>query len=212
MLHPFTPYVTEELWGHLKRAAQAHPGLYAPQGGWEDALIIARWPQAAPLESWEEQKMADFSLVMDVVRAIRNIRAEKKVQPGKRISATLVAGDRLNILQAQASSIIALAYLDPVTIKLVGKLDKKPREGTASMIVSGVEIFLPLADLVDIDQERARLQIELADIQKEIERLKQLLGSDFARRAPVPVVEKERQKLVTYQDTAQKLREQLKGL
>jgi valyl-tRNA synthetase len=80
------------------------------------------------------------------------------------------------------------------------------------MVVSGVEIFLPLADLVDINLERARLQKELADTQKEIERLQQLLGSDFARRAPAPVVEKERQKLAAYQDTAQKLGEQVKGL
>jgi valyl-tRNA synthetase len=212
MLHPFTPYVTEELWGHLKRAAQAHPGFYAPQGGWEDALIIARWPEASILEGWEDQKIAEFSLVMDVVRAIRNLRSEKKVQPGKRISATLVAGDRLKILQAQVNSITTLAYLDPVTIMLVDKLDEKPREGTVSMVVSGVEIFLPLADLVDINLERTRLQKELADTQKEIERLQQLLGSDFARRAPAPVVEKERQKLAAYQDTAQKLGEQVKGL
>ena len=212
MLHPFTPFVTEELWGHLKRAAQAHPGFYTPQGGWEDALIIARWPEPAPAEGWEEQKISDFALVMDVVRAIRNTRAEKKVQPGKRISATLVAGDRLNILQAQLTSITALAYLDPATVKLVEKLDDKPREGAVSMVVSGVEIFLPLADLVDVDLERVRMQKELADIQKEIERLQQLLGSDFARRAPAPVVEKERLKLATYQDTAKKLKEQVKGL
>ena len=156
--------------------------------------------------------MADFSLVMDVVRAIRNIRAGKKVQPGKRISATIVAGDRLPILQTQVNSIIALAYLDPTSTKLVDRLEEKPGEGTASLVVSGVEIYLPLADLVDVGAERTRLQKEMVELQKEIARLTQLLASDFTKRAPAPIVDRERQKLTTYLDTVQKLQEQIKSL
>ena len=71
MLHPFTPFVTEELWGHLKRACQAKKGLYTPRAGWEEALIIAHWPEERPLEGWEDQKVTDFALVQEVVRATK---------------------------------------------------------------------------------------------------------------------------------------------
>ena len=87
LLHPFTPFVTEELWGHLKQAAQAYSDRLSPEGGWEDALIVARWPEPRPEEGWEAEKLADFSLFMELVRSIRNMRAEKKVTPGKKDSS-----------------------------------------------------------------------------------------------------------------------------
>ena len=212
MLHPFTPFVTEELWGLLKRAAQAQSNLFAPQDGWEDALIVAHWPEPRQPEGWEEQKTADFNLVMDIVRAIRNVRSEKKLQPNKRIHATIVAGAALNVLQDQYRSIAALASLDPQGFKLVESLPQRPGEGTASLVVSGVEIFLPMADLVDMDTERARLQKELNEVQSQIERLEKLLNSDFANKAPAAVVEKERQKLATFQETAGKILNQVNSL
>jgi valyl-tRNA synthetase len=212
MLHPFTPFVTEELWGHLKKAAQAHPDLFTPNGGWEEALIVAHWPEPCQPEGWEEQKTADFNLVIDIVRAIRNLRSEKKLQPNKRIHATIVARTALHVLQDQYRSIAALACLDPQGFILVDNLPKKPREGTASLVVSGVEIFLPLADLVDVETERARLQKELSEVQSQIERLEKLLNSDFAQKAPVAVVEKERQKLATYLETSRKIANQVSTL
>jgi len=78
--------------------------------------------------------------------------------------------------------------------------------------VAGVEIYLPLADLVDLEAERARLQNELAEAEKQIERLRGLLASPFAEKAPPAVVEKERQKLATFEETAGRLREQLENL
>jgi valyl-tRNA synthetase len=212
MLHPFTPFVTEELWRHLKTAAQAHSDLFTPDGGWEEALIVAHWPEPRQPEGWEEQKTASFNLVMEIVRAIRNLRSEKKLQPNKHIHATIVTGTALNVLQDQYRSIAALASLDLQGFKLVDKLPQKPTEGTASLVVSGVEIFLPLADLVDVETERARLQKELMDVQSQIERLERLLNSDFAQRAPAAVVEKERQKLVTCLETSQKIANQVNSL
>ncbi|HSV85391.1 MAG TPA: valine--tRNA ligase [Levilinea sp.] len=210
LLHPFTPFVTEELWGHLKAAAQAHSARLAPAGGWEEALIIARWPNAQPDEGWESGKIAAFTLVQDVVRAIRNIRTEKKVTPGKKLPAILAAGERLPILEGQRGTIAALAHLDPDALELVERLGEKPH-GAAATVVSGVEIYLPLADQVDLDAERARLQQDLLDAVAQIARLEQLLASDFAERAPAAVVDKERQKLATFHETAARLREQLDG-
>ena len=211
LLHPFTPFVTEELWGRLKQAAQNHSTHFQPKNGWEDALIIARWPESHPEEGWEAQKVADFSLVMEVVRAIRNLRAEKKVTPGRLIPATIVAGAQLDALNAQQRSIIALAHLVPSGLRLVESLPEKP-QGQVSQVVASVEIYLPLADLVDPQAERARLNKELHEVEQQIDRLQSLLGGPFAHKAPAPVVEKERQKLKTYQETAAKLRIQLEGV
>jgi valyl-tRNA synthetase len=210
LLHPFTPFVTEELWSHLKQAAEAHSPRLAPHGGWEDALMIARWPLAQPEEGWEAEKMTAFALVQDVVRIIRNMRTEKKVTPGKKIPAIIAAGDRLGILEGQRGTIAALAHLDPEALQLSARLAEKP-PGAASAVVSGVEIYLPLADLVDPEAERARLQKDLIEIEGQIERLEKLLSSNFAEKAPAAVVDKERQKLAAYYETAARLREQMVG-
>ncbi len=211
LLHPFTPFVTEELWGHLKRAAQEKGSAFSPKCGWEEALIIARWPEAQPTEGWEEEKIADFNLIQEVIRAIRNLRTEKKVTPGKRIPATIVAGEKLAVFQQQSAAIAALAYLQPDHLALLADLPQKP-ENQIALVVAGVEIYLPLADLVDVEAERARLQTELAEAEKQIERLRGLLASPFAEKAPPAVVEKERQKLVTFEETAACLREQIQNL
>ncbi len=211
LLHPFTPFVTEELWGHLRAAAQQH-GLRPFTGQeWPEALIIAAWPEGQPEEGWEAQKIAEFSLVQEIIRSIRNLRAERKVTPGRRIGAIIAAGERLPVLQEQARTIAALAFLDPQQFTLSAALSEPP-QGAASLVVSSVEVYLPLAGMVDTSAERARLQGEMHDIQTQVTRLESLLGSSFAQKAPASVVNKERQKLATYQDTLSKLKTQLDSL
>ncbi len=211
LLHPFTPFVTEELWGHLKAALTEYPELYAPAEGWAEALMVARFPEPRPVEGWEDQKVADFNTIQEIVRAIRNLRADKKVTPGKRIPAILAAGDKLEVLQGQARVLSSLAYLDPAALTIVDTLAEKP-QGAVGMVVGGIEVYLPLAGLVDIESERARLEKELAEVQAQIERLENLLKSDFARRAPPTLVEKERQRLAGFLETANKLKDQIKSL
>jgi valyl-tRNA synthetase len=211
LLHPFTPFVTEEIWGHLKRTLQERSGLYTPGEGWAEALMVACFPEPRPLEGWEQQSVADFTLIQEAVRAIRNLRVEKKIAPGKRIPIFIAAGEKLPVFQAQAASLVALAFIDPAGLSLVDTLPEKP-QGAVGLVVSGVEIYLPLASLVDADAERARMQKELAEVQNQIERIEKLLASDFAKRAPAALVEKERQKLAGFQETAGKLGEQLQNL
>ncbi len=211
LLHPFTPFVTEELWGHLKRAAQAHSAELAPKEGWAEALIVARYPSPRRAEGWETRKVADFKLVQGVVRAIRNVRAEKQVKPGQRIPATIVAGEHLETMRQQAASIAALARLDEAQLKIVASLAEKP-EGSIPLVAGSVEIFIPLSGLVDVAEERARLKKKLAQAESQIQRIEKLLGSPFAQKAPAHVVGKEREKLAEFQKSAEKMRTQLEAL
>ena len=212
LLHPFTPFVTEELWGHLKRSAENHAQSLAPKTGWEDALIIASWPEAGEFEGWEKEKITEFSRIQEVVRGIRNLRAEKKVEPGKRIPATLVGSpDLLDALKIQKNMISMLCKLDESQLNFSSKTPENASE-QVSMVVSGIEVYLPLADLVDKSAELERLNKELQENLSQIERLEKLLNSPFAQKAPVQVVENERQKLATFSETSLKLKEQIKSL
>ena len=149
LLHPFTPFVTEEIWGHLK-AAGAGLADATPDGGWEEALMLAHWPKAQASEGWEDGKIADFNRVQEVVRAIRNARTEKKVTPGKKIAATIVAGENKAVLESQKKTLTALAFLDESQLTLTDAVKSAP-EGALALLVAGVEIYLPLAGMVDMD-------------------------------------------------------------
>ena len=208
LLHPFTPFVTEELWGHLKAASLDASEAFTPAGGWEEALIVAHWPETSEEQLGESAIIADFSLVMDVVRSIRNVRMEQKIAPSRKIAATILGGDKARILREQADTLRALAGLDADNLQICDTLLEKP-QGQTGLVISGIEIYLPMTGIVDVAGELARLNKELIDAQAQIDRLEALLGSTFAQRAPAPVVEKERQKLAAFHETAAKLREQL---
>ncbi len=208
LLHPITPFVTEELWGHLRGALLASP-LAELAKDWPAVLIIASWPEPRPEEDWEAAKVADFALIQDTIRSIRNLRAEKKVSPAKRIPATIAGGVKTALLKEQAGVIAALAGLDQSLLSILESLPAKP-ENSIALVAGPVEIYIPLSGMVDLDEERNRLQKELAESQVQIDRLEKLLGSDFANKAPALVVQKERERLAAFEETAAKLKTQLK--
>ena len=207
LLHPFTPFVTEELWGHLRRAVQDSP-LKELEKDWPEALIIASWPEPRELEGWEESKMADFVLIQEIVRSIRNLRAEKNVAPGKRIPAMFAAGDKTDLLKEQSKVIASLAGLDSSQLSILSSLKEKPAD-SAVLVVGSVEIYLPQAGMVDLASEKSRLERDLKEAESHIQRLEKLLSSDFANKAPAAVVAKEREKLAGYKETAEKIKAQL---
>ena len=218
LLHPFTPFVTEELWGHLKQAISGHHGLsgrnLTPDSEvdrWEDALIVARWPEPTEEEAWESQVISEFSLVMDLIRGIRNLRAEKNVPPGKLIPANLVASGRFfQILQSQLKTIAALAYLDESHLTLTSELSS-PLSGSISLVVGPLEVYLPQGGILDLEGERTRMEKELSEAEAQIDRLEKLLASPFAQKAPAVVVDKERDRLDGFKEVAEKLRRQLQS-
>jgi valyl-tRNA synthetase len=170
-------------------------------------LIVAPWPQPRDPENWEAEKVADFTLIQEIVRDIRNLRAEKDVKPGKRIAASFAAGDKAAMLLEQKSVLASLASLDLEKVDIREALPKP--ENSDTDVVGPVEIYLSLSGLVDSAEERARLEKDLAETESQIARLETLLGSDFASKAPAAVVNKEREKLAAYKETADKIKAQL---
>jgi valyl-tRNA synthetase len=213
LLHPFTPFVTEEIWGRLKSAngELKQPIISQHATEWEPALIVARWPEPTPENPWENKAITDFTLIMDLVRSIRNLRSEKNVDPKLKIPATLVGGSNTSMLQHQSTTIAVLARLDPQKITITESLDGKP-EGHIALVVGPVEAYLPLAELVDPTEQRARLKKEYEIAASQADRLEKLLASPFAEKAPDNVVEKERQKLADYQEKLEKIDTQLETL
>jgi valyl-tRNA synthetase len=208
LLHPFTPFVTEELWGHLRRGLSASPLAWLV-ADWPEALMIAPWPEPRPGQGWEAAKLADFALIQELVRSIRNLRAENNVKANKRIPATLVAGARTALLREQADLIASLAQLEAGNLVILPALASRLQDCIVG-VVADVEVYLPLAGLVDLAEERTRLEKELEQTLSQIQRLEGLLGSDFARKAPAAVVAKERDRLDGLKQTAEKIRAQLK--
>ena len=208
LLHPFTPFVTEEIWGHLRTALRESPlaELYKSQ---PEALIVAKWPDVRQAEGWEAEKTADFELIQEIVRSIRNLRAEKSVAPSKKIAAFISAGAKADLLNEQSKVIASLAGLDHSQFTIHSSLSNKPAD-SAVLVVGSVEIYLPLAGMVDLASEKSRLEKELKEAESHIQRLENLLNGDFAQKAPPTLVQKERDKLAAYKDTAEKIKAQLK--
>jgi valyl-tRNA synthetase len=214
LLHPYMPFLTEELWQHL----HGWPSQNADIATNEQSIMKAEWP--TPGETDEEAER-DFSLLMDIVQGIRNARAEavrdapeqvKKEMVGRRIEALIAGGQRTSILKAEADTIALLARLDPQKLTIEERIEERPEQAT-TLVIGGAEVILPLAGLVDLDAERKRLQSEADATQAEIERTEaRLSNEEFVSKAPAQVVQRERDKLAAAHERLQKLRERLQTL
>jgi valyl-tRNA synthetase len=210
LLHPYIPFITEEIWGNLKKSV-LDSSLSSLATSWADGLIISSWPAPRQEEVWEKECIADFNLLQDTIRAIRNIRAEKNVKPGKLIPALLAASEKTEILRQQKKLIASLAQIDPNQFDIYGSLPAK-QENQVSIAIGPVEVYIPLEGLVDTSEERVRLNKALVEAKSQADRLEKLLASSFAERAPADIVQKEKDKLISYQTTVENLEKQLCNL
>ena len=184
LLHPFMPFITEEIWQALagKKAAPS--------------IMLADYPRRRP--DWDYREGADeMALVMEVISGIRNIRGEMEVPPSKSIAAILdcKSAASLNLLKKNEVYILSLARLSDLAI---GQGGERP-EDAALQVAGDVEIVVPLKGLVNVEEEEKRLLKEIGKIVKDIEFLgKKLENPSFVERAPAEVVEKEREKLAEF--------------
>jgi valyl-tRNA synthetase len=195
LLHPFMPFVTEAAWAYLP-----HEG---------EALIVARWPQAdeACLDDEAERQM---NLLIELVRGVRNVRDEYKVEPARKISA-LAAADAYAPLVEEYAYIFArlcnVARLDFLEMGMPAP------EQAVAVVVGDVTLHLPLAEFVDVAAERERLSRELDKLREQIAKSEGTLANEqFIARARPDIVERERQKLAELQATATQLGERLSQL
>jgi valyl-tRNA synthetase len=198
LLHPFMPFITEEIYQHL-------PGT-------KGTVMLARFPRGIELGEEFAAAEQNMGLIMEVIKGIRNIRAEMNVPLGKKAEVILVANSpsTLSVIEEGQQFIKQLASASELTIHL--QLAEKPEQaGTA--IVGMVEVYVPLAGAIDLDKEITRLEKELDSMQKEIQRAESKLNNQgFVAKAPVEVIDKEREKLVGFIAKRQALEERIEGL
>jgi valyl-tRNA synthetase len=181
LLHPFMPFITEEIW-------QALPGTKATP-----TIMQASYPAPLTDRSFPEAA-ADMERVMAVIGGIRNIRGEMEVPPSKQIAVILSCDSEATqrLMKHNESAIISLARVSDLAI---GFGIEKP-EDASILVVGDVQIYVPLKGLVDVAAEEERLLKEIGKIEKEIELFSKKLESPaFVDRAPAEIVAKERQKL-----------------
>ncbi|HHV57606.1 MAG TPA: valine--tRNA ligase [Firmicutes bacterium] len=195
LLHPFMPFISEEIWQHLPHAGES--------------IVVAPWPAA--LVARDEAAERDFGLLQQLIRGIRNARAEMEVPPSRKARVIIQADD-----QAAAALEAGRAYLEALAAAgevAVGPVSEKKPARAVSVIASGVEAYLPLADLVDIEKEKARLAKEIATMEAEVARSERLLSNPgFVNKAPAEVVAKEREKEAGYRDKLARLKLRLSQL
>ena len=197
LLHPFMPFITEEIWQHIP-----HEGK---------SIMTAPWPTGE--ETWlDKENEASMAAIMEVIKAIRNMRAEVNAAPGKKSEAILHFSDAAQqaVFTANDGYLHALAEADPVTIL---SLTAERPENAMTAAAGGVEIYLPLKGLIDMEKETARLSKELDGLTKEIARTEGKLANEkFVTKAPVAVVAKEREKLQDYEEKKRVVEERLRYL
>ncbi|NLJ33564.1 MAG: valine--tRNA ligase [Firmicutes bacterium] len=191
LLHPFMPFITEEIWQHLP-----HEG---------PSICLAPWPQAGAGETQVEEEM---ELVMEVIRAVRNIRAEMNIPPAKKAQIILQTPSQFrDSLQLGIPYMQQMAGVDLVRIQTVG--EEKPRQAVTAL-VGEVEVFVPLEGLVDIAKEIERLEREKRLLEMEVERAgKKLQNKNFLLKAPEEIVAKERKKEQEYREKLAKVVERI---
>jgi len=215
LLHPFTPFVTEELWQHLKKAVQGSNASIDIKDVWGDALIIAQWPENTEEEGWEKLAIEAFhSGVMDVVKAIRSIRLEYKIVFKEPLEITIVCPTLLkDQMQKDLPIITALCNLS--TVQLLENLPQREEYKkflTIPLPSSGSALFIHREASVSNSEKQKQLEKELQNISSQVDRLEKLLNSDFSKKAPLAVVQKERERLKTFRETAEKIKTQLKSM
>ncbi len=200
LLHPFMPFVTEAVWQHLRSGFE---GLDS------ETLVVSSYPKGdGDLDREAEERIGT---VIDIVRAIRNIRADRGVDPGRYVEAYISSDGALPTLEAARPMLEALARVRP--LHLVPDAAATPLTAVASAVLSKAQVVLPLAGLIDVEAERARLSSQLAEAEEEVRRLEGKLGNkQFRAKAPAEVVAREEEKLASARARVEGLRGRLREL
>lgn len=198
LLHPFMPFITEEIWQQMRVRKL------------EDAIIIAPWPEY-DMENVYKKDVANFSLIQKMISALRNIRSEFNV-PGKaKINVFVKASDQKTGSVLKNNERI-FRKLQTIGLFTAGEDVEKPAT-SASAIVEGFELFVPLEGIIDLKKEQQRIQKEINRLEGFLKSINGKLNNDgFVNNAPDEVVQRERDKKQDTENSLKKLRSFLEEL
>jgi valyl-tRNA synthetase len=199
LLHPFMPFLTEELWQNLKKQVKWIKG---------DSIMVAAYPETDETMI-DPAAEAEIEAVTEIVRAIRNVRAEYKVETSRWIEARIhTAASRHAAISRYAVAVRTLARANPVTF-LAGEPGEKASQNTLVLPLASATVVIPMASMLDLGAEKKKMEKELEQTRAEANRLETRLKDEaFLTKAPPPVIEKERQKLYTLKEKLEKLQQQ----
>jgi valyl-tRNA synthetase len=201
MLHPFMPFITEEIWQRTAPLLGEH----------QPSIMLASYPQITDFDAATPAVNESIECVQALIGATRTLRSDMNLSPGQSLPAVLFSTttSAVRAVQANQSLLIKLAKLE----SLSWAATKSDIPASASLITGDIELCIPLAGLIDVDQEVARITKRIEQLTKEIARIDGKLGNpNFANKAPAPVVAKEKEKLDAYQNELGKMQEQLESV
>jgi valyl-tRNA synthetase len=198
LLHPITPFVTEEIWHALKeKLGDEHDGA---------TIMLQPYPPAndGDVKADVEERVG---YLMEITRAVRNLRAEMNCPPAKEVKVVLFGKDEtLSTLRAQERYLRALARVGAVEYRSDGERPK----GAATAVVGETEVYVPLGDMINLVEEKTRLSRELGRVEEELARVRKKLGnSDFIAKAKEDVVRREKEKAAEFEDKIRTLNQSL---
>ncbi|TDF97629.1 valine--tRNA ligase [Paenibacillus piri] len=189
LIHPFMPFISEEIWQHLP-----HEG---------ETITLAQWPvYASRFEAADAVR--EMEMLMDIIRSVRNIRAEVNVPMSKKVELLVKPSGEETLAILKRNEEYIRRFSNTSTLEI--SLDLMTPDKAMTGIVTGAELYLPLAGLIDISQELARLEKELQTLHGEVERIeKKLANQGFVAKAPAKVIDEEKAKLADYADKRDKV-------
>ena len=197
LLHPFMPFVTEELWQALHNSD-------------EHSIMVSAFPVIH--EAWDDQAaVEEMEMLMEMITSVRNIRGEMRIPPSRKLKALISAADEQTkkVIEAGTGYIVNLANLESMEVGV--NLKEPPQVATG--VVGQVRIYVPLAGIVDISEEKARLEKEMAKVGKDLEQsARKLANHDFRAKAAPEVIAREEDKLKSFQDKFAALETALKKI
>jgi len=207
LLHPFMPYITEELWQRL-------PGdkrLHAAYGGAEPTVMLTAYPEGRA-ELIDEAAESAMQAIIELISRVRNIRSEMNIKPGERINIVVASPDEnlRRVFESAREQIARLVRASEISIS--DRLDA-PKASARAVLTGGAELAVPLEGLIDFEQERRRLQREQEKLQAEAEKLEAQLGNpNFVSRAPVERVNEVRDRIAAIAQQSSQLQQTVENL